>query len=64
MKSYGGIIKQVNHLIFATEWNDMYSPIFHFYRNLVHYDDPSIQITCKIIFTQKEKKYKIHLTYA
>ena len=59
------IIKQVNHLIFATELNDVNSPIFQYYGNLVHYDDPSIQISCKITFTQKRrKKSNIHLTYA
>ena len=53
------IIKQVNHLIFATELNDVNSPIFQYYGNLVHYDDPSIQISCKITFTQKRRKNQI-----
>ena len=50
------IVKQVNHLIFATELNDVNRTIFQYYGNLVHYDDPSIQISCKITFTQKRRK--------
>ena len=46
----------MNHLIFATELNDVNRTIFQYYGNIVHYDDPSIQISCKITFTQKEEK--------